>query len=426
LAEQLIVELSEDNEYPVVAYREGQRWVQSFVPLHLAERPESIPILRQSGVYLITGGLGSIGLALASHLACEVEARLVLVGRSRFPARGDWDKWLQTHDGDDQASKKIRRLQEIESMGSEVMVVSADVADPGQAQVAIEQACERFGTLHGVVHGAGNLAADAFFAIDQADQTLCERQFEAKVRGLIVLEQALRGKDLDFFVLLSSISSVLAGLGYVAYSAANNFLDAFARKYDSRRGVRWISIDWDTWQAGEPASTEAGFVELAMSSEEGVDALRRILASAPMPQVVVSTGDLSARMDRWINLRSLRRAQERSRTKSSRLHSRPVLVNPYIAPRDQLEQMIAEIWQDTLGVAKIGVFDNFFTDLSGSSLLATQVVSQLRSRFHAELPLRRFFDGPTVAELAATISSQHASGPQPLCAGDRMETITSC
>jgi acyl carrier protein len=70
--------------------------------------------------------------------------------------------------------------------------------------------------------------------------------------------------------------------------------------------------------------------------------------------------------------------------------------------------MIAEIWQDTLGVAQIGVFDNFFTDLSGSSLLAAQVASQLRSRFNAELPLRRLFDGPTVADLAAAISSQHA------------------
>jgi acyl carrier protein len=74
-----------------------------------------------------------------------------------------------------------------------------------------------------------------------------------------------------------------------------------------------------------------------------------------------------------------------------------------------VEQTIAEIWQDTLGVAQVGMLDNFFSDLSGSSLLATQLVSQLRNRLQVELPLRRFFEGPTVADVALAVSSQRAS-----------------
>jgi hypothetical protein len=105
------------------------------------------------------------------------------------------------------------------------------------------------GSLDGVIHGAGNVSPDAFFAIDEADHDLCERQFQAKIRGLIVLEEILRNKNLDFVVLLSSVSSVLAGLGYVAYSAANNFMDAFAHKYNKTRGVPWVNVDWDTWKS---------------------------------------------------------------------------------------------------------------------------------------------------------------------------------
>ena len=405
-AAELIAELSEDGTYPVVAYRGGQRWVQTFEPLRLEESPETISALRESGVYLITGGLGSIGLTLAEYLARAAQAKLVLLGRSNFPAKQDWNEWLQAHDTEDETSTRIRRLQEIEDLGSEILIIRADVADASQMQDALERTRAQFGSLHGVIHGAGNITANAFFAIDQADHDLCERQFQAKVRGVIVLEQVLRNTDLDFVVLLSSVSSVLAGLGYVAYAAGNIFMDACAHKCNQTSGVPWISINWDTWEFRKASSTEADPANLAMSPEEGVEAFHRILSSALLPQVVVSTGDLRARIEQWVDLRSLREAQQARSRQSAFLHPRPELVNSYIAPRSPLERSIAEVWQQTLGVAQVGVIDNFFTDLSGSSLLATQLVSQLRNKFQVELPLRRFFDGPTVAELAVVIDSQ--------------------
>lgn len=404
--EEILAELLEDRDYPVVAYRGGQRWVQSFEPLPLEDNLEPSSVLRESGVYLITGGLGSIGLALAGHFAQVARAKLALLGRSTFPAKQDWAEWLETHAEDNQTSLRIRKVQEIESLGSEVLILSADTADAGQMQSALQQVYEQFGPLHGVIHAAGNLAPDAFFAIDQADRDLCERQFHAKVRGLIILEQLLRDKNLDFIVLLSSISSILAGLGYIAYSAGNNFMDAFAYRYSQISGVPWISINWDTWDFREASNAELDPANLAMYPYEGVDALSRILSSALLPQVVVSTGDLHARIDQWINLRSLREAQQARNKQSTRLHSRPELANPYVAPRNSLEQAIAEIWQETLGVAQVGVLDNFFTDLSGSSLLSTQLVAQLRNKFQVEMPLRRFFEGPTVAEMAAIVNSQ--------------------
>ena len=403
LAGDLISELETESTHPAVAYRGGQRWGQVFEPMALGESADSIPALRRTGVYLITGGLGNIGLALAEHLAWAVQGRLVLLGRSQFPAKQDWFEWLRTHNPQDETSVRIRRLQEIEKLGSEVLVVSADVADPIAMQVAIETAEKHFGVIHGVIHGAGNIGANAFFAIDEADRQRCERQFQSKVRGLMVLEQVLRDKSLDVVVLLSSISSVLAGLGYVAYSAGNIFMDAFARRLSQSGTVPWISINWDTWDFREGAAADPA--NLAMNAKEGVEAFRRILSAAPAPQVVVSTGDLDARIDQWISLRSLREARGAREKQSARLHARPEMAHPCIAPRTDLERAIAEIWQSTLGVALVGVMDDFFVDLSGSSLIATQLVSQLRNRFQVELPLRRFFEEPTVAGLAAVIGT---------------------
>jgi len=411
-AAQLAAEFMEEKTYPAVAYRRGQRWVQTFEPLLLEESADTIFPLRSSGVYLITGGLGGIGLRLAEYLASVARAKLVLVGRSPFPARDDWDTWLESHDADDETSTKIQRLRDIEDVGAEVLVASADVADATQMRATLERTHARFGSLDGVIHAAGNVTPSGFFGVDEADHELCERQFRAKVHGLAVLTEMLQAERPDFVVLFSSISSVLAGLGYIAYAAANSFMDAFAHKYNLASGVPWMSIDWDTWETRETHSSDADPAQLSMYPDEGVEAFRRILSSALLPQVVVSTGYLHTRIDQWVNLQSLREAKQRRERQSARLHSRPAIATSYLAPRVGVEREVAEIWQEMLGVAQVGVIDNFFTDLGGSSMLAAQLIARLRERFHVELPLRRFFEGPTVAELAEAIDAPPAIEPQ--------------
>lgn len=417
-AAQLTAELLDDRTHPAVAYRSGQRWLQTFEPLPLEESEDVTFPLRESGVYLITGGLGRIGLALAEYMASSAQARLVLVGRSPFPSRDDWNTWLEAHDNGDETSARIRRLQGIEDLGAEVLIVNADVADATAMQAVLDQTHERFGSLHGVIHAAGNVTPGGFFGIDEANHELCERQFRAKVRGLAVLAETLEAENLDFVLLFSSISSVLAGLGYIAYAAANSFMDAFAHKYNLTSGAPWTSIDWDTWELQEMQVSDNDPAKLSMYPREGVEALRRILSSALLPQVVVSTGYLPARIDQWVNLQSLREAKERRERQSARLHSRPDLATSYMAPRTGVEQEVAEIWQEMLGVATVGVIDNFFSDLGGSSMLATQLIARLRERFQVELPLRRFFEGPTIAELAGAIDAQPAPNHSPTPTGD--------
>jgi acyl transferase domain-containing protein/acyl carrier protein len=405
-AAELMAVCCEDMPHTVLAYRGGQRWVQTFEPLLLEESAEAISPLRQSGVYLITGGLGNIGLTLSEYLASNFQAKLVLLTRSEFPRKQDWKVWLKTHPPTDHTCIKIRRLQGIEKSGSEVLILSADVANVLQMKRAVERSYARFGRLNGVIHGAGNVGANGFFGVDQADPALCELQFQSKVRGLIVLEQVIRRKNLDFVVLLSSVSSVLAGLGYVAYSAANTFMDAFAHKFSQKSGLPWISIDWDTWDLDQDPDRKADPARLEMTAAEGLDAFWRILSGALLPQIVVSTGNLWTRIHQWIDPSHLRDARDAENRRSALMHSRPELANPYTAPGSSVELAIAEIWQETLGIERVGIFDNFFLDLSGSSLLATQVASRMRSKFQVELPLRRFFEGPTIAELAAAINAQ--------------------
>src|SRR5262249_29387516 len=163
----------------------------------------------------------------------------------------------------------------------------------------------------------------------------------AKVRGLMVLEKILRHETMDFWMLLSSISSILAGIGYVGYAAANAFMDSFAAERSFATGVPWISVNWDTWEFSETADPEA----LAMFPEEGIDAFRRVMSSAPSPQVVVSVSDLKARIDKWVNLQYSGTAEQAGDSQSGGLHARPVTGKEYVAPRNPTEQAIADAWQ---------------------------------------------------------------------------------
>ncbi len=245
LAGSLVAELGARRREPVVAYRGGYRWIQTFDAVRLEAGDGEARRLRDRGVYLITGGLGGVGLTLARHLAEAVRARLVLVSRSALPAREEWKGWLESHPEADETSRRILEIQRLEEAGAEVWVASADVAHREEMEEVVRRAVERFGAIHGVIHAAG-LPGGGLIQL-KTRETAAE-VLAPKVRGSLVLDSVLRGRDLDFFVLCSSLASILGGVGKVDYCGANAFLDAFAHLRSERDGGGpTVSICWDTW-----------------------------------------------------------------------------------------------------------------------------------------------------------------------------------
>jgi len=413
LVEQLGGELASETDETTLAYRGAHRWAQTFEPLRL-EREHATPKLRKGGVYLITGGLGNIGLALAEHLAHVDQAKLVLTSRSGLLPREQWQQWLAAHGEDDVMSRKLRRVLAMEKAGAEVWVVAADVAHEMQMRDLLTQTYGRFGALHGVLHAAGCMEENAFQSLGEITAEECVRHFQPKVHGVRALEKVLTDKPLDFCMLFSSLSSVLGGLGYAAYAAANIFMDAFVHEHNRKSPVPWMSVNWDGWESqgqkakgkGQKASEEA----LVIRPQEGVEAFRRVLGLAGIPQLVVSTGDLQARLDRWVKLESLEEKESRSSHEEAVAgHERPELASAYVAPRNEIEHRLAAIWQQLLGLERVGVEDNFF-DLGGHSLLAIQVISRLRANFQIELSVQTLFNAPTIAELAEHIQKSRTPG----------------
>src|SRR5437660_428765 len=419
LTEQLVRELTLRPTDHVVAYRGQYRWVQTFEPFPLAHPMQPSIQLREGSVFMITGGLGDIGLVQARYLARHLKAKLVLVGRSVFPERDIWTQWLHTHDEQDLTSVRIRKIMEMEALGAEVLLCQADVARREQMQKVLRQVHERFGRLNGVIHSAGIIGGVGFHILHEANKAECEMHFQSKVYGLSILRELLQDVELDFCLLQSSLSSILGGVGYAAYAAANYFMDVVAHQQNLQSPTPWISINWDGWQAtATHTNTNKHTAHVIQSTfnithEAGEEAFARILSMEPVPQVIISTMNLPSVIERSTVV-AKDQQQDPAQENALSPHSRAPQTGTYIAPRNATERTIADIWQSLPGIEPIGIHDNFF-DLGGHSVIAIQVAARIREAYAIELGVHLLFENPTIAALGEIVerisSSQQAQKP---------------
>ena len=411
LVNQLITEAKIPSNNPVIAYRSGNRWMQTFKAVYLDETIKEKTRLRQEGVYLITGDLvDGLGLIFAEYLVETIQSRLILIGNSGIPEREEWEQWLINHDEQDKVSSGIRKIQALEESGIEFLIIRTDLSNEDQMHAAINQAYKHFGVINGVFY-VPEISAESLILMQDISQAECELQFESKICDLLVLDKVLQGKEIDFCLVQSSLSTILGGLGLVAYSAAYHFIDTFVHQLNQSSSVTWFIINRQAFHSisEEEQEQEITSTELAMSPKEVWKSFELVLSMGSIGQVIVSTGDLQARLEQAFRHKFIKELDDFNQSvqaDSSKSYSRPSLQTAYVAPSNEIEQRVAEIWQEIIRVEQIGVNDNF-SELGGHSLLAVQVTSRLRETFEVELPLKSIlFDAPTVAGIAKVIAEK--------------------
>ncbi|MFD7641889.1 SDR family NAD(P)-dependent oxidoreductase [Kitasatospora sp. NPDC059795] len=233
-----------------IALRDGVRHVARLVREPAESGPDRPVRWRRDASYLITGGLGGVGLATARSLARAGARHLVLVGRSAVPPRGEWSALPAEHP----FAGRAAAVRELEALGANVRLVSLDVSDQVAVQAFLAQE-EREGRppVRGVLHAAG---VGAMVPLAELDAAELDRQLRPKALGAWVLHQAFAERELDFFVLCSSTSAVLSSPYVAAYAAANAFLGALA---ELRRaaGRPALAIDWGIWEDTGMAARKA-------------------------------------------------------------------------------------------------------------------------------------------------------------------------
>ncbi|MGH2510313.1 MAG: KR domain-containing protein, partial [Ktedonobacteraceae bacterium] len=407
LVDNLIAELQGGAIDPMIAYRDQQRWVQVFQPVPLKPRQLQATRFRYRGVYMISGGFGKVSTVLAEYLARTFQARLVLLGRSPLPEREQWSHWVRTHEEQNQISQRIRHVQHLEDLGAEVLPLQVDVANVVQLCEAVNLATAHFGVLHGVIHAATAVGAEIFRVVPDMSRAACEQHFGAKAYGLYALDEALKGHQLDFCILFSSLSSILGGLSLVGYTAANLFMDAYVDWHNRQPNASpWISVNWDTWKfpGQDHGVLGASIATYALTPEEGCEALERILMS-DLRHVILSTGDLALRVRQWILLEGIH-SQEHDNG-----HLPVPSVVHTIVQREDYERVVTAIWRDVLGVEQVGLDENFF-ELGGNSLTGLQVIASLRKALHIQLPVVALFEAPTIHAMIAYLQASTPMSPK--------------
>ncbi len=395
--------LSVETNERMLAFRRDLPWKQRFSTVSVPQ-VYGYPIsVRSDGLYLITGGLGQLGLNIAKSLGVKAP-KILLIGRSEFIQKDQWDNWLQNHSADDAVSQKILAIRDMESNGATVEVVSVDVTDLEQLQRFADQISSTLGPIAGIVHAAGIISEKQVMQLDEQElQTVAA----PKINGTRNLYQVFEHKALEFFVSFSSLSAVTGGTGQLAYSVGNSFQDAFAKKHARQSDTIHLSINWPTWKNDEQAALSehlpqhlklaySAFLDNMISMDEGIDVFQRLLNYSIAPQVLVSPIEISEYIQVMQDVAAgksgksaLSNASENTSDPGSQL----------ISNIEEMKEQIIQTWKAVLGLSSLEADSNFF-ELGGDSLLAISVINKLNEVLPFKLPLNKFLEYPTVAELA--------------------------
>jgi acyl carrier protein len=249
------------------------------------------------------------------------------------------------------------------------------------------------------VHAAGISDPSGFGPAHLISEAGTEQHFASKVTGFQVLRQVFAGRDVAG-ITLSSLSATLGGLALGPYAAANAELDAHVLAARCHDGLRWITVDWDTWGKGTgPDLPPPG--DYDMAPEEAVEIFDRAVAAIDsVDHIVISTGPLDVRFQQWVVDAGATKAG--ADDEDVERDPRPDLSTPYVEPVAGTEAALAEIWARVLRLENVGAEDNFF-GLGGNSVLAIEVVGRIRKGMRVPVPTAAVMGFPTVRGLASQI-----------------------
>ncbi|MGK7914021.1 MAG: SDR family NAD(P)-dependent oxidoreductase [Prochloraceae cyanobacterium] len=388
-ATNLIGELTDSQGEDYLAFRQGQRYVARLVKTPPLQRQ---PLFLKTDVtYLITGGLGALGLQVAQWLVAKGAQNLVLIGRR-------------------QASERAREtLKQLENRGINLRIIQADVANYQDMEAVFEQIAS-MPMLKGIVHAAG-VASDRL--LENIDLNEFNAVLQPKVRGAWILHQLTQAIHLDFWVNFSSIAAVWGGKGQGVYAAANQFLDGLAH-YRSSLGQPTWSINWGPWAGENMADAEfkAKLSRLGinpLTTETGIEALEALLSSNSI-QTTVAQVDWQLFQDFYQSQRPRLLLEQIAPTAnikptSSSLASGSMIEQFQQIPPPEFSNQLKVYLQTTLAkILKLRPtaisFHQGFFELGMDSLMAVELKNCLERDFAAVFPASLIFNYSKIDKLA--------------------------
>ncbi|MCI5116355.1 MAG: amino acid adenylation domain-containing protein [Candidatus Electrothrix sp. LOE1_4_5] len=369
-------------------YKEGHRWIKKLQLFEGANKKNSSYLLKENGVYLITGGAGGLGLVFAEYLAKNFKARLILTGRSPL------------------SQKQEDKINVLNALGAKVVYKRTDVSKRVAVNSLISQIKSEFNVLNGIIHGAG-IIKNAL--ITQKTTEDIDAVLAPKVYGTVYLDEATQNEPLDFFVLFSSVIAIMDNIGQGDYAYANAFMDHFAEKREQLRitGKRFgktLSINWPLWQQGGMQvdhQTEKWLADtmgmFAISNDMGVKTFLQGLESETS-QLIVIEGDrkkiTKALGSEDAVLDSACKALSKTHTEKNQ--------------SEELQQTLLEIVSSTLKIDKDAIdLNEDISNYGADSITSIMIANQINERYAIDLSATLLFDYPSLSSLTQFLCNEH-------------------
>ncbi len=413
-ADEIIKELEYGSDSYQAAYRNGIRYTDEFMKYDFEKEQSANVDIKEDGVYLITGGTGGLGLEMGKFLASQKKVKVVLLNRSKMPHREIWDEILEKN-ADEKVCRAIRAIYEIEKNGSEVICYSADVSKLNEMKIVIEDINNLYGKINGLIHCAG-VAGDGF--IIKKDKEVFGEVIAPKVQGTWILDKLTENENLDFFMMFSSITSVLGGLGQSDYTAANSYIDSFSA-YRNKKGKKTIVINWPAWKevgmAVDYGVSESENTLKAIPTNIALMVLKEILSKG-IQRIIIGELNYDVIKERIAEFpitiahdlqNKIHKYNSKLRTTSTS-ESKKQVENLLIKGNknedvfSEVEGKIASIWADVLGLEEVNIYDNF-ESLGGDSILAIQLLKKLEGEYPGMVDISDVFTYSTISDMAEYI-----------------------
>jgi acyl-CoA synthetase (AMP-forming)/AMP-acid ligase II/thioesterase domain-containing protein/NADP-dependent 3-hydroxy acid dehydrogenase YdfG/acyl carrier protein len=445
-AKNIVNELSGTFSEPEICYRSKQRFVPFLQKINLVEEKKHRVSLKQGGFYLVSGGLGGIGIEMTRYLLEEYQAKVLLVGRSSIVTLENEQDFLNHSNTDLVKSKKYIELQKLPG---EIQYKTIDICNVSHLHETVKYFEEYWdASLDGIIHLAGVYQEKVI--LDETRDSVAS-VLEPKVLGTLSLHQLLKNRPDCLFVQFSSVTGFFGGSMIGAYTAANCFQECFAH-FQKRMHLQSYCFNWSSWKdTGMSQNSVAGEALAArgyqlLSVKQGLNAF---LAGLCTDQTVLMIGLDS-------NNRSIRQAMQSSpyalKTLTAYLkttnHQLPDTLSKLevkdcyqtisnchfqilqempvtqtgeidyealrffkakntskrIEPSSEVELKLAAIWKSLLCLEQISVNDNFFA-IGGSSLLGVQLLNRIEEELSIKLSPSVLFEAPTIAQQAQFVQN---------------------
>ena len=409
----LVSELIKPDSLPNLAVRGNLSYTQSYIKAQ-SENSDNELTIKEQGVYIITGGLGGIGMQLAYFLAENHCAKIVLLSRSApYYISGEISDSPNIND------ELREQFSDLENMGARIISLPLNIANEEKLSECIEIIESHFGAINGVIHAAG-LPGGGFIELKSKQDVL--DVFEPKINGAVNLVKKFEQKKLDFMLFCSSHNSIKGGVARADYSSANAFLDALCSAVVGEVPFRLLSVNWCSWaEVGmayrnreQFSNGKDDFVEgaandsihdfnNAISNKESGEIFQRIL-SCGEPRVVVSKVDVQ---EFSAGKNSINKKIASIFMKSDMAYVDTKSISDDIR-YSSIELELIRIWKILLGSSDIDIHENYFA-IGGNSLVLSQLLMHINKSFEIKLSLQDLFECQTIYEQAERILSAKVS-----------------